>query len=394
MGKFENKIATTLLALTLSVAIFPRFSSADSIEQKKIDNLKQKIEDKQKDLKQSKKRQKKIYRDLKKSERAISKTNLKLNNIANKQKKIHNDLKKLEKRARVVRKNIDAEKRLLERFVYHLYVNEDTGATALKILLGPQKNTQKMREIRYLSYISKSRKKIISNLRGSLKDLAKITDEKKATESKLLKIKTNETVQKKKLLEEKKKKREILSKVKGDIKRTEKALKNDERILNKKIRELARAAKKREAKTGISNTQLPDSSLDGKAFRKLKGKLRLPTVGVLKHRYGTRREGDILWKGVFIDSKLGQPVKAIASGQVVFADWLGGFGNLLIIDHGGGYLSLYGNNESLLEEVGNTVKAGETVGTVGNTGGNRNSGLYFELRYKGKPFNPLKWVKL
>ena len=171
MGKFENKIATTLLALTLSVAIFPRFSSADSIEQKKIDNLKQKIEDKQKDLKQSKKRQKKIYRDLKKSERAISKTNLKLNNIANKQKKIHNDLKKLEKRARVVRKNIDAEKRLLERFVYHLYVNEDTGATALKILLGPQKNTQKMRDIRYLSYISKSRKKIISNLRVHIKPL-------------------------------------------------------------------------------------------------------------------------------------------------------------------------------------------------------------------------------
>ena len=92
MGKFENKIAITLLALILSTAIFPRASSAESIEQKKIDNLRQKIEDKQKDLKQSKKRQKKIYRDLKKSERAISKTNLKLNNIANKQKKIHNEI--------------------------------------------------------------------------------------------------------------------------------------------------------------------------------------------------------------------------------------------------------------------------------------------------------------
>ena len=96
----------------------------------------------------------------------------------------------MEKRARVVRKNINAEKRLLEQFVYHLYVNEDNGATALKILLGPQENSQKMLEIRYLSYISKSRKKLISNLRDSLTDLATITDEKKATESKLLKIKT------------------------------------------------------------------------------------------------------------------------------------------------------------------------------------------------------------
>ena len=87
-------------------------------------------------------------------------------------------------------------------------------------------------------------------------------------------------------------------------------------------------------------------------------------------------------------------MRAIASGEVVFADWLGGFGNLMIIDHGGGYLSLYGNNESLLKEVGKVVKAGEKVGTVGNTGGNLVSGLYFELRFKGKPFNPMKWVKL
>ena len=172
-------------------------------------------------------------------------------------------------------------------------MNEDTGATALKILLGPQENTKKLRDIRYLSYVSKSRKKMISNLRGSLTDLAAVTDEKKAIESKLLKIKKTETVQKKAAGGEKKK-RKILSKVKGDIKRTKRALKNDERILNKKIRRACTSSKKRKTKTGISNAQLPDASLDGKAFRKLKGKLRLPTVGVLKHRYGTRREGDIL----------------------------------------------------------------------------------------------------
>ena len=174
---------------------------------------------------------------------------------------------------------------------------------------------------------------------------------------------------------------------------TKKSLKRDETALNRKIKELARAAEKRQRSRTIKNTKLPDRTFDGKSFKKLKGKLRLPALGNLKYRFGTQREGDILWKGVFIEANKGQPVIAIASGEDVYADWLGGFGNLLIIDHGGGYLSLYGNNESLLQGVGNIVKAGDTVATVGNTGGNSNSGLYFELRFKGKPFNPLKWVK-
>ena len=87
-------------------------------------------------------------------------------------------------------------------------------------------------------------------------------------------------------------------------------------------------------------------------------------------------------------------VMAIAAGRVVFADWLRGFGNLLIIDHGGGYMSLYGNNESLYKEVGAATLGGETVAAVGNSGGNANSGLYFEIRHQGKAFDPLVWVNL
>ena len=85
-------------------------------------------------------------------------------------------------------------------------------------------------------------------------------------------------------------------------------------------------------------------------------------------------------------------VKAVAGGTVVFADWLRGFGNLLIIDHGDDFLSVYGNNESLLAAVGASVKGGESVATVGNSGGNPDSGLYFELRHRGQPFDPLKWA--
>jgi len=125
----------------------------------------------------------------------------------------------------------------------------------------------------------------------------------------------------------------------------------------------------------------------------LRGQLRLPVKGTIAGRFGSpRAEGGGSWKGVFIRAAEGAEVKAVAAGAVVFSDWLRGFGNLLIIDHGNDFLSVYGNNESLLVAVGANVKGGESVATVGNSGGNPESGLYFELRHRGQPFDPLKWA--
>ena len=115
--------------------------------------------------------------------------------------------------------------------------------------------------------------------------------------------------------------------------------------------------------------------------------------GELQGRFGSPREdGGVTWKGLFITADNGREVHAVADGQVVYADWLRGYGNLLVIDHGGGYMSLYGNNESLLKQVGDATQSGETVASVGSTGGAPESGVYFELRHEGKPFDPMKWV--
>ena len=99
-------------------------------------------------------------------------------------------------------------------------------------------------------------------------------------------------------------------------------------------------------------------------------------------------------KGVFIRAPQGQPVRAIAGGRVVYADWMRGFGNLLIVDHGESYLSIYANNESLLKEPGEAVAPGETIATTGSSGGREETGLYFEMRHLGRAFDPLSWVKL
>ncbi|MGH8740932.1 MAG: murein hydrolase activator EnvC family protein, partial [Burkholderiales bacterium] len=133
----------------------------------------------------------------------------------------------------------------------------------------------------------------------------------------------------------------------------------------------------------------------GAAFSKLRGRLSLPVRGELTGRFGAPRgAAGTEAKGVFIRAPQGQPVRAVASGQVVYAEWMRGFGNLLILDHGEAYLSIYANNEALLKQVGDVVAPGETIATTGASGGNEETGLYFELRHLGRAFDPLRWVKL
>jgi septal ring factor EnvC (AmiA/AmiB activator) len=126
--------------------------------------------------------------------------------------------------------------------------------------------------------------------------------------------------------------------------------------------------------------------------------MHLPVKGEVIARFGTTRKTEAgvnapTWKGVVIRAPQGTDVRAVAAGRVVFADWLRGFGNLLIVDHGDGLLSIYGNNESLLRSVGDRVESDEVIAAVGNTGGNTESGLYFELRFEGRPIDPLKWAQ-
>lgn len=122
----------------------------------------------------------------------------------------------------------------------------------------------------------------------------------------------------------------------------------------------------------------------------------MPALGKIIGRYGQARANvsgkSTTWKGLMIAARAGSDVLACANGQVVFSDWLRGFGNLIIVDHGDGYLSIYANNESLYKSVGDRVSRGETIASVGNTGGEDKPGLYFELRRNGQPFNPLPWI--
>jgi murein hydrolase activator len=127
-------------------------------------------------------------------------------------------------------------------------------------------------------------------------------------------------------------------------------------------------------------------------FAELRGKLPVPVEGPVVRSFGDRRGGDMQWSGWLIRADVGEPVRAIAHGRVAYADWLRGYGLILIIDHGDGFMSLYAHNESLLRDVGDWVNPGETVAIVGNSGGASEPGIYFELRREGRPLDPVGWV--
>lgn len=138
----------------------------------------------------------------------------------------------------------------------------------------------------------------------------------------------------------------------------------------------------------------PESEISQKAFSELKGKLAWPVKGKLKKLFGRNKPlSDLRWQGVVIEAPNGRQVRAVSHGRIAFADWLRGLGNLIIIDHGNSYLSLYGHNESLYKTAGEWVEAGDIISTIGNSGGQSKPGLYFEIRKKGRPQNPTGWCK-
>lgn len=256
----------------------------------------------------------------------------------------------------------------------------------------------------YLSYLAKEQNNNILSIKDKYKKIDQNKNETKKTLKKINSLKKKKERTTKKLENQKKKKTKVLKKIASKIsgqKKIKQKLIEDEKKLTNIIKTLIKKsnaeAKKRTSKKQIisDNEILPDDTLDDINFKKLKKKLRLPVKGKIIHKYGKKRpDTGVSWKGLFIKASEGDEIYAIAKGRVVFADWLRGFGNIIILDHGNGYMSLYGNNESLLVSQGKMVKGGQVIATIGNSGGNETHGLYYELRKNSKPFNPLAWTKL
>ena len=335
---------------------------------------------------------------LRESERAISDANRRLFELAGQQREVKGTLGQLEAQKSQVMQSVEAQQALLAKLLYQQYLSGQPEP--LRLILNRQDPNEIAREMHYLSYISRARADLIASLRRDLADLDQLTTQTQVKAQELAKLQADEAGQKRQVERERRNHAAVLKKVSDQIGRQRKEIgqlkRNEERLaklVDRLARELARPPKRERRQR---NEELPEPVPVGASpFRDLKGRLKLPVIGELANRYGSPREDSGLsWKGLFIAAQPGQEVRAIAAGRVVFADWLRGFGNLMILDHGGGYLSLYGNNEALYRQVGDMVRMGDPVAAVGATGGNPETGLYFELRFQGKPLDPLAWVTL
>ncbi len=332
---------------------------------------------------------------LRESERAISETNRLLRGLGEEQRAVNAQLDVLQEQGRRMTGDMEAQRTRLARLLYQQY----TGAqpNGLKLLLNREDPNLIAREFHYLTYLARARAALIGDLRANLGRVAGLTQETNQQRAELLTINAAQQAQRQRLESEKNARKTVLLKVSRQIEKQRReisTLKRDETRLARLVDQISQMLAR--ARPGpLRNERVPEAGGDAGAFSQLKGHLYLPVRGELRNRFGGPREGSgVLWKGLFIAAAAGQEVKAIAPGRVVFADWLRGFGNLLILDHGNGYMSLYGNNESLYKQVGDAARSGETVAAVGNSGGNMDSGLYFEIRHQGKAFDPLAWVSL
>lgn len=339
---------------------------------------------------------------MRESERAISDANRKLRELNGQRTEVRRTLAELAEQAQRAEAGIARQQDAIARIMHHQYLHGQTEP--IRLVLAREDPNQITRDLYYLTYVSRARAQLIAALKESLLTLARITESTRTKSDELAAIQRSQNQERRTLEREKASREQVLASVSEQIGRQRREIENlkrDEARLTKLVERLARelarakAAKPKRSKAPLANRTVPEPDDGDGAFRQLKGRLRLPVTGELIGRFGSpRNERGISSKGVFIRSRAGQEVKAVAAGRVVFADWLRGFGNLLIVDHGGGYMSLYGNNEALFRRTGDEVRGGEALASVGASGGNEETGLYFELRYQGKPFDPLAWSTL
>lgn len=331
---------------------------------------------------------------LRASERGVSEANRKLRNIGAQQRAARAELARVTGQSRKLEAAVASQQRELGQLLALRHASGRQGY--LRLLLSGRDPNQTARDLYYYGYISRAQADFIRALRANLDELAQLAREARAHSAELAQLEARQREGRGELLAQQAERRRVLAKLATRIRtqrREIKSLQRDEARLSRLVEELEKVIAPRAR--GRRNEKLPQSGGDEAAFAALRGKLRLPTRGELMNTFGSpRSDSGLSWKGLFIRGDSGQEVRAVAAGRVVFAEWLRGFGNLMIIDHGQGYLTIYGNNESLLKQVGEQVATGDTVATVGNTGGNQDSGLYFEIRFKGKAFDPLRWVSL
>jgi murein hydrolase activator len=364
--------------------------------------LRDQLETLKREMAESEGDRKEVADQLRDSERAISDAARTYREHQAAQRKAREDHRDIDARIRRHELDIGARSKALERIVYFRYVHGEAGP--LRVMLASRDFSSLARDLYYLSYVSRAQSELIRGLRESVNELSQLAQQSRTKAEELAALEAQARDGRSRLEAERAEWQRVLTRLSSQIqsqRRSMQTLQANERRMSDLVERLSRAIRERPApspslpKPTDRNDKVPEAGDTRGVFSSLRGKLRLPVRGDVVGRFGSpRAESGVSWKGVFIRGAEGDEVRAVAPGRIVFADWMRGFGNLMIVDHGDTYLTIYGNNESLLRRPGETVRSGDAIATVGRSGGNESAGLYFELRHQGRAIDPLAWVSL
>ncbi len=254
----------------------------------------------------------------------------------------------------------------------------------LKLFFNQQDMSRSSRMMKYYHYFNQAKLNKLSQASTSLQRLNKLDQEQQLEKQKLASIIAQYKQQQQQLTQNKTKRKEILARLKQEHQQNTSQLTN--------LKHEALQLKQLINKLQKTPQQPTKKTTESKPFRQLQGKLPWPAPGKIAQSFASPRASG-KWNGILIQASEGTKIQAIARGQVVFSNWFKGYGLLIIIKHDKNYMSLYAFNQSLYKKVGDWVNTGDTVATMGNSGGREEPGLYFEIRKKNQPLDPVKWCK-
>ncbi|CAA0078589.1 Murein hydrolase activator EnvC [Zhongshania aliphaticivorans] len=373
-------IRTLFVALLLTCSAV---SANNENTQRQLNDLNKKISSLKKSINKQQGDRSNTAKALRNIEKDIGVLAAKLRDTSNKRDQQQRKLSELENRQQQLRKQQIEQKNLIAEHVRNAYTLGKESQ--LKMLLNQEQPEKLSRTLTYFDYFNRARSEQLAKYRATLTELDTLKPAIKAEAQALAETSATLQSQQQTLVQQKQQRANALAGIDQSLLNKNHSL----NTLDKERKSLESVLQ--EVEREITNIAIPESY---KPFNAMRGKMPWPVKGKLLNRYGASRQGSaVTWQGIQIAGSEGDSVISIHNGRVVFADWLRGAGLLIIVDHGGGYLSLYAHNQSLLRTEGDWVKGGEAVATVGNSGGQRQAGLYFEIRYKGRPTDPNRWCQ-
>ncbi len=382
----RQRLRRPALWLAALVLAYSGAVAAASQNEEQLRALRTRIEALQADLNETRGERDEARAQLRESERRIGSQFKSLRDTEARQKSETARLTALQQARTRSRAELGTHRQELEQAVRAAYVLGKQDY--LKLLLSQDDPARMSRTLTYYRYLTEAHAARIEGIETALSRLDVLEKQIAERVQELAVLRARQLEQKNALEATRAERRVLLAQLNERVRdRSQEIerLKRDEDRMTRLVREL---------RTALTRAPTPEPPV-GKASVDKGGRWRLPVQGRLIARFGSPKEiGDLRWRGIFLAVSEGQEVKAVTRGRVAYADWLRGFGLLVVLDHGGGLMTLYGHNQSLYKGVGDRVEAGEAIAASGNTGGPAQPGLYFEIREHGEPRNPLDWCRL